>query len=364
MMQIKKIQAPSVSEALLRIREEFGPDAVILHTRQLESSSGKGTRPGVEVTAGVDKHTQKNSGFQPAPVTEPRDSSPEDIRDEMNRMRQMIERLTREMQFPDIQHLPVAFREWYMRLSEQDVDLAISRDLIQSAQKKLGNEATVPEVGLIVEELVEELFPVTSTNRSRKKQQIIAIVGPTGVGKTTTIAKLAAEKTIEEGRSVALITADTYRVAATDQLQVFADLIQVPLEIVYTPAHMKKAIQSFSEYDYIFIDTTGRSQNDEEHIQQVKTLLQPAHPGEIHLVLSATTAARTLTAIAANFSVIPVTDLIVSKIDEAESLGGLLGVFKGYDWPVSYFTNGQSVPEDIFLGSAPAFCNRLFGAIE
>jgi len=368
MMQIKKVQAASVKDALSQIRMEFGPETVILHTKKLD---GRGEYS-VEVTAGIDNDNTKEITRQESQPNHPilerkqgtsRNASQDskDIRKEMRQMQSRIDRLTTELQYPDVQTLPDIYREWYMHLVQQEVDLPLLKDLIRGARKSLGNNPTSEQLRHYMERAVDNIFEQSVPAKFQETQQRIAIVGPTGVGKTTTIAKLATQKTIEEGRSVALITADTYRVAATDQLKVFADLIDVPLEIVYTPVEMRQAVKKFADYDYIYIDTTGRSHNDDNNLSTMRRLVKAAQPDEVHLMLSATTSSATIQASAGCFSIFEITDLIISKTDEAETVGNVLTMLHRHEWPVSYFTTGQNVPEDISLGNATVYCERLFG---
>jgi len=376
-MKIKKVKAENVRDAMFQIRREFGKDAIILNTRKLKGENGMGGETEqIEVTAGI---YQQQSGNESPPspqvedtpekpvqdeVPEPEVHSSDDtkaMRETMLKMQETIERLTIDLQHPDIQQLPDTYRDWYLYLVSQDVEAYLVKNIIRDVVKQYGKEASSEQIREYLEQFIEKIFMESPTTVVEDSQRIIALVGPTGVGKTTTIAKLATQKSLEEGRRVALITADTYRVAATDQITTFAHLLDVPIEIVYTPEEMSEAIRKFSDYEYIYIDTTGRSQKDKESIQQIQTMLESAEPDEMHLVLSATTSTGTLRSIVNKFSLLPVTDILISKTDEAEAAGSILAMLQQYSWPVSYFTNGQSVPEDIMVGTAAGYCKLLFG---
>jgi len=365
MMKIKKIQAESVQKALRQVRSELGPDAVILHTKRLGNGESGGQ---VEVTAGID--SPGNAGKSERRPRQTRDEGAEErreraeIRKSMQQMQQTIERLTKEVQYPELRSLPDVYREWYLDLVDQEVPAHLVKSLIRKALHELGEQAGRTRIEEFLIDTIEETFTSSTQTVAGDHSHVVGIIGPTGVGKTTTIAKLATQKAVEEGRSVGLITADTYRVAAADQLRVFADLIDVPLEVVYTPEEMEEAIEQYREMDYIYIDTTGRSQKDRENLLSIQEMLEAASPQEIHLMMSATTSSATLLSTAERFSMFPVTDLIVSKIDEAETMGSLLTLFHQYEWPVSYFTNGQNVPDDILVGTATGYIRSLFGAIS
>lgn len=183
----------------------------------------------------------------------------------------------------------------------------------------------------------------------------MALVGPTGVGKTTTIAKLAANYRLREKRRVGLITVDTYRIAAVEQLRTYADIIDLPMEIVATPREMHQAVARMADLDLILMDTAGRSPRDEVKIQELKSMLAEAAPDEVHLVLSSVASASSLMKTAEQFAAVGTTALVLTKLDEAASLGNLLPLVRGSRLPLSYVTHGQNVPDDI----APAERGRL-----
>ncbi|MBU1023189.1 hypothetical protein KKB99_02785, partial [bacterium] len=180
-------------------------------------------------------------------------------------------------------------------------------------------------------------------------QRIIILIGPTGVGKTTTLAKLAANFALLEEKSVCLITADTYRIAAIDQLRTFAQIINLPLDVVFSPFELKKAIESQSEKDVILVDTAGRSPLDEEKMTELTELLKQELSAEVHLVLSATTKTGDLKAISKRFRAAGFDKLILSKIDETVTYGPLLEYLIDEQQSLSYLTNGQNVPDDIIF---------------
>jgi flagellar biosynthesis protein FlhF len=183
----------------------------------------------------------------------------------------------------------------------------------------------------------------------------VALVGPTGVGKTTTIAKLAANHRLRDKHRVGLITVDTYRIAAVEQLRTYADIIDLPMEVVATPRQMREAVASMAHLDLVLIDTAGRSPKDELKLQELKAFLAEAEADEVHLVLSAVASANVLRSTAEMFADVGTTALILTKLDEAMGLGHLLPVTRNERLPISYLTDGQNVPDDI----APADRQRL-----
>lgn len=189
----------------------------------------------------------------------------------------------------------------------------------------------------------------------------IALVGPTGVGKTTTVAKLAATLKLDGGQRVGLITADTYRIAAVEQLRTYAGLIGLPLEVVSTPDEMRSALGRMSHLDAVVIDTAGRSPRAADRLDELAALLAAARPHETHLVLASTSSQRTLLHAAERFSGVKTDRLIFTKLDEAVSFGVLLNVVREIGRPLSYITTGQDVPHQIEVCDADRLAGLVMG---
>ncbi len=210
----------------------------------------------------------------------------------------------------------------------------------------------------IVEADLRVSGPIQVTeNRCR----LVALVGPTGVGKTTTIAKLAAHYKLRKNCRVGLITLDTFRVAAVEQLKIYSDIINVPMHVVSSPREIHEAVRRMTDFDLVLMDTTGRSQGDDMRIHELRSYLQEAGADEVHLVLSSTARPRVLQQTAERFSVVGTTSLIITKLDEAAGLGNILPLLQSAQLPVSYVTNGQNVPEDIEIASVPRLARWILG---
>jgi flagellar biosynthesis protein FlhF len=234
----------------------------------------------------------------------------------------------------------------------------LARDLIKQLQQTT-DPAEAQDVNLLKARAVrflEKDIPITGPiHVETGKTRLVALVGPTGVGKTTTIAKLAANYRLREKKRVGLITVDTYRIAAVDQLRTYADIIDLPMQVVSSPREMREAIMQLNGLDLILMDTAGRSPRDEIKIQELKSLLSEAKADEVHLVLSTAASAESLTKTAERFSEVGTTTLILTKLDETTELGNILALLRQCQLPLSYLTNGQNVPDDI----EPADANRL-----
>ncbi len=209
-------------------------------------------------------------------------------------------------------------------------------------------------------ETLGRLIKFAGTLRLKKNSpRIIALVGPTGVGKTTTTAKLAAMYALNRGNKVALITMDIFRVGAVEQLKTYSRIMGIPLEVASTPKELEKAVERHSDCDLIFIDTAGRSHKDKEKLDEMKSFLEHKIPVEVYLCLSATTKDRELEEILLRFSIFQISKVVFTKIDESESLGNMVNLLMKDNLPIAYFTNGQRVPEDIEVATSAKLADMI-----
>lgn len=216
----------------------------------------------------------------------------------------------------------------------------------------------------IYQKLVLKFGQPKTIELSGKKPNIVFFIGPTGVGKTTTIAKIASKYKVEYNRKVAFITADTYRIAATEQLRVYANILDAPMSIVYSVDEINEAIEKYMDYDLIFVDTAGFSHKNEQQRTDMKKLLDGVNEEyrkEVYLVLSATTKYPDLMDIVDIYHEISDYKLIFTKLDETSSYGNLLNIKLYADADLSYVTNGQNVPEDIEVFDTQKIVKQLLG---
>jgi len=198
----------------------------------------------------------------------------------------------------------------------------------------------------------------------KNSPRVIALVGPTGVGKTTTIAKLAAHYALRENHRAALITIDNFRVGAVEQLKTYSRIMGVPVEVASTPAELEAAIELHSDKELILIDTAGRSHKDNEKIEELKGFLESRFAMEIHLCLAATTRDRELQEVVERFGVLPISRVIFTKLDESESYGTIVNAHLRTKFPLSYFTTGQRVPEDLEIATPGRLAGLVLGEIK
>ena len=194
--------------------------------------------------------------------------------------------------------------------------------------------------------------------------KLVFFIGPTGVGKTTTIAKIASKFRVDEKKKVALLTADTYRIAAAEQLRTYANILEVPFRVIYTVEEISKAMEDFRDYDYIMIDTAGHSHQNNTQKDNMCNIIHSVDEKvekEVHLVLSATTKYRDLISIADSYKELVDYKLIFTKLDETTTLGNLLNLRLYTGASLSYVTYGQNVPDDIEDFNPQKTVKRLLG---
>jgi flagellar biosynthesis protein FlhF len=210
---------------------------------------------------------------------------------------------------------------------------------------------------------IDEQALDVSVSKREGRPHVVALIGPTGVGKTTTIAKLAAAARFRDGHAVGLVTTDSFRMAAVDQLRSYAEILQVPLEVVIEPEEMKDALGRLNSCDVILIDSAGRSRQDTERLDVLRRFLTSASPDETHLVLSTTSGERTMLHDAEVFSSLGADRVVLTKLDETDEFGVVLNVINRLGTRISFVTTGQEVPDDIERGGADRIARMLLAGV-
>jgi flagellar biosynthesis protein FlhF len=279
-------------------------------------------------------------------------------------LQKMVKSLSQKSQFRSADEVPSELFEIYTQLIDADIDDDLARELICNLRQNYTAEQLHDSAGAraLLSAMVEadiQCAPPIQTEVGRRR--VIALVGPTGVGKTTTIAKLAANFRLRDGIKMGLVTVDTYRIAAVEQLRTYAEIIDLPMKVVTSPQEMRRALEELSDLDLILIDTAGRSPRDELKIQELKSLLNEANVDEVHLVMSLTASVRSIKMTCDQFSSVNPTSLILTKLDEAAGVGSLLSISRDVKLPFSYLTTGQDVPEDIEPANASRVARLVLG---
>lgn len=253
----------------------------------------------------------------------------------------------------------------YNTMIDNEVDEKYANQILEEIEKS--KKPNIPMDYLLAnvyQKMILKFGKSEGITPSEKGAKVVAFVGPTGVGKTTTIAKIAGNFAVEEKKKVALITTDTYRIAAAEQLRTYANILEAPFRVIYTVEELQNAMTDFKEYDYIFVDTAGHSHQNEEQLDQVKELLNAVGellPRETFLVLSATTKYKDLLKIAQSYKAITDYQLIFTKLDETTTVGNLLNLKLFTNAPIAYVTCGQNVPDDIERFNPQKTVKQLLG---
>jgi flagellar biosynthesis protein FlhF len=377
-MRIKRFEARDMQEALKLVKQEFGPDAVILSANSIKNNRGIYrflNRPGVEVTAAIDsnhelpqkqacanydkveRETQPRTGFVNAL------SNPQKALKGFPGQLRMLKRRQGPVRFPESGHQSDSgeLAAFHRCMLAHGVTSDLAMNLIKKArQTPLISDSSISEMKAGLVHILEGMGMHAAPIAAQKgRQTIAALTGATGVGKTTTIAKIAAVHALELKQKVALISLDDYRIAAIEQLRVYGRIIGVPIEMASSGNELKKKIKKLADADLILIDTPGMSQNDQRQINEIRKMFVKIRQVETHLVISATSKNEDIKDVIDEFSVIPIDKLIFTKIDETSTFGCVLNEMARTKIPVSYFNNGQGVPEDIESGSLERIINLI-----
>lgn len=407
-MKYKTYVAPTLQRALLQMALDLGKDALLVSHRNVRKggifgifgkkmievtaalpftqkpkpveSGVRGQGSGVNIQPQVQVQSQQvpqrepqyeqqpqiqqfQPQFQPQPQIQPDISIIGIIQKELFEIKQ---KMTTIMEERSIIKFPGKSHSAYMRLINNDVEKEVAEKII----KQIVAEAPpniLEDEAFVESRVIKHISSIIKTgelNIDNGTPKIITLIGPTGVGKTTTLAKIAADFAFEKHKRVSVITVDTYRIAAAEQLKTYTDILGIPLEVVYFPSEFKKAIETHSSSDLILIDTAGRSQRNSIQMAELKAFIsQAGYSLENCLILSSTTKYKELMDIADNFKRVSFHKVIFTKTDEAVCFGQILSLSSKIEQPIIYITIGQNVPEDIEQANPTKLAKMVFGAI-
>ena len=398
-MNLQTFKAPTMALALHQVKSAMGHDAIILHTRTNHHRQWLGLkrREMVEITAGRGtglgrraKPASPAASFGPGfsksamlPSAQPTIRTPVEnsrqllqtpaagnammlgITQEMNQLKNLVQDLVKETRQAQEPQIPEELFEHYNQLIQNQVAEELARNIVKTMHKELRPEylSRTQFVREKLAEHIEKLIPTTGpiTRKKTSGPHVVALIGPTGVGKTTTLAKLAANLKLREKHRVGLITLDTYRIAAVDQLKRYADIIVAPFKVVSNAEELRDAVASMSTMDFILIDTAGRSPRDVMKLNELRGLLAAIEPDEVHLVISSTASQKCVELAIQRFSEVRVDKIIFTKLDEAANVGVVLNVIQKVNKSLSYVTTGQDVPDDIEVGHGRQLAQMILG---
>ncbi|GAF63695.1 flagellar biosynthesis regulator FlhF [Bacillus sp. TS-2] len=368
-MKIKKYLVNSLSEAKEKVKDDLGNDAVILHSKEIQTGGFLGffTKKKLEVIVAVDpepkkikavkeierKNQNKPIETKPIQATQHQDQA---LFQELHSLKEMVQTLkhpTTKQEYPE------PFQSLSTFLSKQGVTEAIRESLIYELVKGsflTGDAKTVTNEEAVnqLKQLLKDKMKATLIQPLTFNKKYLQIVGPTGVGKTTTIAKIAAITSLKQQKKVAFITTDTYRIAAVEQLKTYAKILEIPLEVAYNLEDLQKAKEAFAEYDLVIIDTAGRNFRDPLYVKELSTIIDFKEEATTSLVVSLTSKYDDIAAIIEQFSMIEIEQLILTKMDETSTYGAMINLPLEQNKGIAYISNGQNVPDDL-IEATPSF---------
>jgi flagellar biosynthesis protein FlhF len=364
-MKIRRYMGSNMQEVLLKVKMDLGNDAVKLNTRKVKRQGFfKFLKPSlVEILASLEEEEDEAKKM----VAE--NTKVNELENKVKSMESMLDKIYSQLSNKDIKNESVSKNESKIydiliaNMRQNDIEEEVIKKVVESLKEKGIDEiSNVNEVfSMFQKEIIRMLGQISTINLDGKKPKVIMFLGPTGVGKTTTLAKIAANFMIRENKKVGLITADTYRIAAVEQLKTYSEIMGAPVSIIYSPNEIKAAIEKHKDDDLVLIDTPGKSHKNKKHFDEIKDLVYQANPDEIYLLISASTNIKDCKEIIKAYNFIEKYNLIFTKIDETESLGIVMNIANMTGKKLSYFTIGQSVPDDIEMINVDKLSKRLLG---
>lgn len=409
-MTINKYQGKTKEEAIEKAKQELGPGAVIMNVKEVKAKgmlkAFKGST--YEVTAAMEEkerfsnplsamstplkmHESINlsadekiavpSVGESSPTTEipaARSGKTENSKEGLERRLENLSNILEKQLFVEEERkeekieTPAANQEGlqfikmlYRILLENDVNEKYVNQIMDEAEKVMHSGSSVDSIlSNVYQKMILKFGEPDVINTAGKKPKIVFFIGPTGVGKTTTIAKIASKYKVELGLKVAFLTADTYRIAATEQLRVYANILDAPMNIIYSSEEMNAAIERVNDYDLVFIDTAGFSHRNEAQCQDMQKMIEGLDEGyerEVYLVVSATTKYKDLLEIVDIYKDIADYKIIFTKLDETTTFGNIFNIKMYSGASISYTTNGQNVPDDIEEFNTQKIVKQLLG---
>lgn len=365
-MKYKRVLANDIKEATEQIRLEMGPDAMIVSTKKIRTGGifGLFKKPLVEVIAIMEEpvipvipqviETKSNEGI-------------DELKDLVHSLIERVDHLTPAQTPTEEESTSDPQQEaYYDFLVSRRIQPQIARRMVNIAARQVSfsDENKEHVLSTLRHNLAGLLGqPETIANDAGVRPNIYVFLGPTGVGKTTTLSKMAAELAVNR-KSIGIITLDTYRIAAVEQIRTYSNILQAPLEVVYDVEGLRAALHKFREMEYIFVDTAGRGHKTKELKEDYDTIAECIKDPNIFLLLNVSIDFRELKNIIASYGFLPKFRLLFTKLDEASNFANILNVRVLSGMPLSYFTNGQVVPDDMIIADADIVLDSIFKSVE
>lgn len=360
-MRVMRFTAPDMAQAMRQVRQALGPDAVILSTGRLPGG-------GVEISAAADQAAQSAA---PAPASAPdgaaptallaappEPQAPPQLAQLAKQVEGLAELLTRHLVRGEADGQLAARPEaapFYAHLVEQEVDPKLIMEIMGELAAP-GGQNLLPRLAIRLKKLLQV---APALNLGGPRPTVWALVGPTGVGKTTTVAKLAATFSLKHRLKVGLITLDTYRIAAQEQLMVYGRIMELPTKVAASGPEFAQAVDQMADLDLVLVDTVGRAHHDQENLEELEGVLAAVPQASRHLVLACPTRDADQRRVWEGFQILRPQSLIFTKLDETRTYGPILNQVARSGCPVSYLAFGQRVPDDIEEATREGLAKRL-----
>lgn len=396
-MKIRRYLGSNAQEAILKVKMDLGNEALILNTKKVRQ---KGilkifSKPMVEVLAAVDEtkvEPAARAGIKDTPPLQKKAGTSQreysansmlqktdnlnQLESRVNNMENILHKIYEKVNSKEgdisggiASKVPESsgyLQAFYNNLVKNEVEQELARYIINQAGEKVTGDFGVTDVATAVYNIISSILgkPQNIKLSEHEKPTVAVFVGPTGVGKTTTLAKIAANYTLNHKKSVGLITTDTYRISAVDQLKTYAEIMGIPVSVIYSAEEVNQAVEAYRDKDLILIDTAGRSNKDKQQFEDVSKIAELTGTDEIYLVLSATTSTRNMNETIENYAFLKNYKLILTKTDESTTSGIILNAKYKSGKCLSYVTTGQSVPDDIEPADVGKIVKNLMGSIN
>ncbi|MFC0188878.1 flagellar biosynthesis protein FlhF [Fictibacillus aquaticus] len=366
-MKVKKYTASTLPEAMKLVKADLGSGAVILNTREIQKGGFLGffTKTAMEVFAALDndgrerihKPIERNSRNSPA-------ASPsldaKVLADEIRQLKGLVSAMKSKSDAADV---PVPLKEWEEYLVSQELSPELIQELMNSMSGKWNSfsdqEQEAYDWSRWMSDWLAARMQKSEFGPFNYETKFLNVVGPTGVGKTTTLAKIAAKAVLKDGKRAAFITTDTYRIAAIEQLKTYAEILNIPCEVAYTADDFKRAKEKLADYDVVFVDSAGRNFLNPFYVEELQRIIQFDSDMKNYLVLSLVSRFADMDAIYKRFQNLPVHKVIFTKKDETVSYGAMINFSIFHKIGTAYVTDGQNVPDDLIDGDADKITARF-----
>jgi flagellar biosynthesis protein FlhF len=388
-MKIKRYVGKNTQEALMKVKMDLGNNAIILNTKKVRQKGIKKyfTSPMIEVMAAIDDETVRirereltkidaisNNSSSQKNILSQKEEKFTQLENKVNNIETLLDKVLDAVK-PDNKaigenseenkQMPQVFQLLYNNLLNNEVDEQIARNIIEQVKNR-SDARNINDASLVMLSVISSILGKAEPINFRDdgKPTVILFVGPTGVGKTTTLAKLAAALMLTNNKKIGLITADTYRIAAVDQLKTYAEILGIPISVAYTVSEIYNEISNYGDKDVVLIDSAGCSCRDKQKFEELKNLVEICNADEVFLVLSSTASTKNCKDIIANYDFIDNYRLIFTKVDEAPVFGSILNTKCFSNKSLSYITNGQNVPDDLEIADVEKLSRNLLGRIS